>query len=148
MPAPNQEEYSPPIQENSTPEQAQTDPKYAPEKYQAPQSYAPENYPQQQYDDQGYQSSGTESMIEIAEQVVSEKTKQVQVQMEKIMEFATLANNKIEHLQKRIERIETTMDKLQLSVLDKVGSYGKDLSSIKNEMGMIENNFSKIVSKK
>lgn len=129
-------------------------PEYSPETYApSPQSYsepqyAEQSYQPQTYDETSYASTGTESMMEIAEQVASEKVKEIKIQIEKIMEFATLTNTKIESLQERIKRIEATMDKLQLSVLDKVGSYGKDLSSIKNEMEMIENNFSKIIAKK
>jgi DNA anti-recombination protein RmuC len=47
----------------------------------------------------------------------------------------------------RLKRIESTIDKLQLAILDKVGSYGKTLDSVKKEMSMMQDSFGKIVNK-
>ena len=35
------------------------------------------------------------------------------------------------------------MDKLQLAILNKIGSYGKTLESIKKEMSMMQDSFGK-----
>lgn len=136
---------------------------YAPSPYEATQEVSEAFYPQQQgYEDQSYApqeysdqnyaySQGgmdTDTIIEISEQVFSEKIKDIQKQVEAMQEFSTIATTRIKNLQERLKRIETTIDKLQLSILDKVGSYGQDLTSIKDEMSMIENSFSKFISKK
>ena len=39
------------------------------------------------------------------------------------------------------------MDKLQLAILDKVGSYGKNLDIVKKEMQMMQDSFGKVMKK-
>ncbi len=150
-PSPNTptQNYEPPVsqeepQQNTYYPSQQSQESYTNQQYN--ENYAPEEYGQEQ----GYaqESLDTDTIIEISEQVFSEKIKDLQKQTEKMQEFSTIATTKIKDLQNRLKRIETTIDKLQLSILDKVGSYGKDLESIKNEMSMIESNFSKLISKK
>ncbi len=41
--------------------------------------------------------------------------------------------------------MESIIDKLQISILDKIGNYGKDIQGIKKEMEMIEESFTKVV---
>lgn len=146
-PTPEEEEYSPspqlmPItQEQAFPEQNYNG-NYENQNY-APQQYADANY--------GYNPGtglDTDTIIEVSEQVFSEKVKEIQKQIDAMSEFSSLATTKIQNMQERLKRIETTIDKLQLSILDKVGSYGQNLESIKNEMSMIESSFSKLASSK
>ncbi len=160
-----QEDYVPtpqPPQDNS-PYQSQTQ-GYAQEAYQTPQyqdqnyqNYGQQDYGQypEQYSDyaQGQDSyypdesfSDNSSVIDIADQVVSEKTKKIQKQVEDLMEFKSLAENSLKLMEERLRRIETTIDKLQISILDKIGSYGKNLSEVKKEMSMMQDSFSKVVN--
>lgn len=107
-------------------------------------------YPQENYN-QGYSqypSAGDTSMtIEIAEQVFAEKMQKTMKQIDDLIEFKTMTESKVELLSERLKRIESTIDKLQLSILDKVGSYGKNLDSIKKEMSMMQDSFGKMVNK-
>ena len=82
-------------------------------------------------------------MIEIAEQVFAEKIRKIQKQLEDLNEFKTLADTKLTHATNRLRRIEETIDKLQMAILEKVGSYGRGLDSIKKEMSMMQDSFSK-----
>ncbi|MBR9701433.1 hypothetical protein GOV13_00760 [Candidatus Pacearchaeota archaeon] len=126
---------------------------YTPQPMQAAppqQGYAA---PQQEYYQEGggygaeYAPEGidTGTMIEIAEQVFSEKIKKLHKQVGEINEFKTLAQTKLDNLSERVKKIETTMDKLQIAILDKVGSYGKNLEGIKKEMSMMQDSFGKMV---
>ncbi len=121
------------------------------------ETYTPQpqqEYVQQQGDYQpdayeGYSPQGadnTDNIIEIAEQVYSEKIQKIQKQVESMNEFKTLAQTKIENIGDRLKKIETTIDKLQIAILEKIGSYGKDLGSIKKEMGMMQDSFGKMVN--
>ncbi len=146
----NEEMNYPPqqTQENYMP-QTQEIPEYSSEgetpqqqEYIQPQ----EGYQQDQY---GYSSGGmdnSDTMIEIAEQVFSEKTKKMQKQVEDLNEFKTLAQTKIENISDRLKRIETTIDKLQITILEKIGSYGENINSIKKEMSMMQDSFGKVVN--
>jgi hypothetical protein len=107
-----------------------------------------EYYPQEQYG--GYEQSvggggDTSTMIEIAEQVLSEKTQKIQKQLRELSEFKTLMETSMEHLTERVKRVENMMDKTQMAILDKVGSYGKGLENVKKEVGMMQDSFSKMV---
>lgn len=117
------------------------------EQYQ-PEQYAPqeEYYPQQEY---GYSEPGigdTDTIIEITEQVFSEKIKTIQKQVEDLNEFKVLAQTKIDNISDRLKRIELNIDRLQAEILEKVGSYGRGLEGIKKEMGMMQESFGKIVN--
>lgn len=135
------------------------------EEFYSPQPQAPQfnneevqapiygNYSQEEYSPQeGYEEQGagggtydTDTIIEITEQVFSEKIKKEQKQIEILNEFATLAEGRMSNDHERIKRIEDIIDKLQIAILEKIGSYGRNLDSIKNEMGMMQESFEKMV---
>jgi hypothetical protein len=118
------------------------------EEMTAPQyeNYNQEEYvPQEGYAEQEAGSYDTDTLIEIAEQVFAERIKKEQKQIESLNEFATLAETKISDTHERIKKIEGIIDKLQGAILEKVGSYGRNLDSIKNEMGMMQESFEKMV---
>jgi hypothetical protein len=112
-----------------------------------------EEYNQEEYVSQeGYNpepqmggSYNTDTIIEIAEQVFSEKIKKEQKQLESLNEFATLVEARITNDHERIKRVEDIIDKLQIAILDKISSYGRNIESIKNEMGMMQESFEKMV---
>lgn len=123
------------------------------EVYYQPPQYQQPNYPQQ---DQAAYAAGygyspapevmdTDTMIEIAEQVFSEKNKPLQKKIDEISEFKTIAQSNLDYISDRLKKIETIIDKLQASILEKVGSYGYGLESIKKEMGMMQDSFGKMV---
>jgi len=153
----NTEAMQPSIMQAPPPSPSQQDQGYTPQTQEIPEqgTYSPqpgdplsqEFYSQDNYDNYSpSEGSYTDSMIEIAEQVFSEKTKKIQKQIENLNEFKILAETKIDNVSKRLQRIETTIDKLQISILEKVGSYGRNLSSIKKEMSMMQDSFGKVVN--
>lgn len=123
---------------------------------QEPQAQEEMYYPQPQdnlqgvYQDQGdYYSPGsvdTSTVIEIAEQVFLEKIQNLQKQVDDSTEFRTLATSKIENLSERLKKIEKIIDDLQISILQKVSSYGGNLESVKKEMSMMQDSFRKMVN--
>jgi hypothetical protein len=119
-----EEEYVPKPQEET----------YAPsQRYSVPQEYAPQEY----YDEYTPSVGGitdADTMIEISEQVFSEKIKHIQKQVEEMNEFRTLAETKIEHISAGLKRIETVIDRLQAAILEKVGAYGRGVEGIKRNL--------------
>ncbi len=142
--------YSPSTQEISSPQQTNTQEQSQQQTYD--QNYG-QNYNQEQYDQNyGYQenqgtSGNSETMIEIADQVFSEKIKDIQNTIDDLNEFKTTTETKVEHIDKRLKKIEKMIDTLQIKVLEKVGNYGKELSSTKKELKMVEDSISKINKK-
>ena len=145
LPIPSQNFYTPKTQEINNHESM-----YAPQPQEmtAPyyEEYSQEEYaPQQGYGEAEAGIYDTDTILEIAEQVFSEKIKKEQKQIESLNEFATLAQTQTSNNHDRLKRIESVMDKLQIAILEKVGSYGKNLETIKKEMEMMEDSFSKIL---
>ena len=139
------ETYAPAIQEMPQPPFSQ----YSP---QQENSYSPSPaYPPQEteayYPQEGYENSqagfGTDTMIEIAEQVFEEKIKKLSQQLSAFKEFSAISETKFSNYENRLKRIESVMENLQIKILEKVGSYGEGLNSIKKEMSMMQDSFSK-----
>ena len=136
--APRPQQYAPNVQdvgEYSAPEEA-------------PQSVGQqEYYPQEGYAESYSQgTSDTGIIMEIAEQIFSEKTQKIQKQIKEVSDFKAIAESKINSLSDRLKRIEDMMDRLQISILEKVGSYGKNIENVQNEMQMMQDSFSKVIN--
>lgn len=121
---------------------------YSQDQYQQ-QNASAQNYDQGGYDQQYYQQgSSSDTLIEIAEQVFNEKIGKVQENIEKLNQFQTIAQGKIDTISESLRKIESTIDQLQIEILKKVSSYGNSIEGIKDEMGMMQNSFQKMVAKK
>jgi len=95
-----------------------------------------QSYPEYQYQDyQQYEPTGisSDTITEISEQVVSEKLSAMQDKLEKAINFRNIAETKLSSLDERLRRIEQILDRLQLSILQKVGEYVADVKDIKKE---------------
>jgi len=107
------------------------------------QDYGVEGYaadPYVQY--QPYQETMSSDVItEISEQVVSERLEGIQDKLEQAIDFRTVAEARISSLNERLVRIEKIMDRLQLSLLQKVGEYVNDVSDLKHELGETQKSF-------
>ncbi len=143
-PLPNSETYKPrPSRTYESPPQEQ----YMPQEYPAQATYQPQ---EQYYQPESYASSpagiDADTVMEIADQVFSDKIKKFQKQLDTTSEMAVLMQTKVENISERLKKIEATIDKLQIAILEKVGSYGQNLESIKKEMSMMQDSFSKMIS--
>lgn len=94
-----------------------------------------------------YEGAGTsaDTMVEIAQQVFSEKIRKVQQQLEDLNEFKTLYQTKADSINERLKRIETSIDQLQAAILEKVGAYGSGIESVKKELSMMQDSFGKVM---
>jgi uncharacterized phage infection (PIP) family protein YhgE len=149
VPAPSQppeytpQEYSP--QQAPYPQQVENN-NYQQQYAAAPQDYYPPQYSNQNYNEYSSAQTSTDTIIEIADQIFSEKIKKIQKQVEDDSEINTLLQSKVENISERLKKIENLIDKLQLAILEKVGSYGQNLEGIKKEMSMMQDSFSKMIS--
>ena len=106
---------------------------------EAPQAY-PEDayYPQQQ-------AADTDTITEIAEQVVSEKFEEFNKTTGDISSFKNSTQDKLSDLDQRLKRIEKILDTLQSSILKRVGDYVTDVRDIKSELIETQKTFTKLV---
>ena len=134
-----------PQQEMAPPEPGQQE--YAPQQNPNTQQQYYQEAPQEEY---GYSggATDTETMIEVAEQVFADKMKKIEKRVDKEEEFKNLAEVKIKNIEQRLQRMEKLFDKLQIEILQKVGTFGSTIQSNKKEMNMLQNSFRKIVGKK
>lgn len=128
---------------------------YAPQQQQQynPQEYTPQETQQYQ---QGYEQYApapspaldTDTIMEISDQIFSDRIKKFQKVLDATSEAAVVLQSKFENVSERLKKIETMIDKLQIAILEKVGSYGQNLESVKKEMSMMQDSFSKMVAPK
>ncbi len=124
---------------------------YAPQETYTP-APMPSEYQQEQYYPQaeGYEQYGagtdTNTVMEIADQIFSDRIRKIQKQVEDTAESSVLLQAKMENLSERLKKMETIIDKLQIAILEKVGSYGRNLEGVRKEMSMMQDSFSKMVS--
>lgn len=146
-PAPEQQ-YSP-----YPPEAAQEQPQeavYA----ESPQGYAPQQQKYQQYQysqyapQQAQPQLSSDTISEIAEQVVSEKLASIKDKLEKTIDLKTTLEAKTESLNERLKRIEQIIDRLQLSILQRVGAYMAEVDNVKKELVETQKSFKAIPQKK
>lgn len=120
---------------------------------EAPQEYyppAPIESPQQEYYSQPYQDTqyqpyqgavSSDTITEISEQIVDERLSLVRTQIEKVLDFKNTVESKMEYLDERLKRIEKIIDRLQISILQKVGEYVSNVDDIKKELVETQKSF-------
>ena len=137
----NPENYS---NENYAPQtQEITQEQYSPQENLGNQQYY---YPQEGASQAGYGDSNTDRLIEIAGQVFEEKISKIQKKVDESYETKEIVNTKLDNIDLRLKKVENVMDKLQIAIIEKVGSYGNMLSGIKKEMTMMQDSFGKVVN--
>ena len=105
-------------------------------------NYGAQEYGQAYAQYQPYQEVMSSDVItEISEQVVSEKLSNIQDKLEKAIDFKTAAESRISSLNERVARIEKIIDRLQLSILQKVGDYVNNVSDLKSELEETQKSF-------
>jgi len=101
---------------------------------------------QQDYYQPASQEASTEMMTEIAEQIVAEKFSEIKKTIGNISDFKSLIESKVYNLDERLKRIELTIDKLQSAILNKISGSLQGIQDIKDEMGMMQDSFSKVIN--
>jgi len=111
------------------------------------QEYAPQynaDYTNQ-YSDYGSEINA-DTITDITEQVIDEKLLSLKKEIEKIIEMRGFLESRIDLLNKRVEKIEKIIDRLQLSVLQKVGEYMTNIEDIKKEIIETQKTFNSVYS--
>jgi len=169
-PQPEQNQQNPSEQDNQQyyqpqPAQPSSGQQYS-QQPQMPQqeTYQQQYYPQEQgnydyqenYDYSGYDQGGgyggnygdvnSDLVIEIADQVFTDKIAKFEKQLNETTKKAELNESKLDDVNQRLKKIEKLIDELQVKILEKVGSYGNTMNNIKKEMSMMQDSFSKALN--
>lgn len=124
--------------------------------YSAPQYSLPQ-YPAQQYDEYpqaqtqqypSYQPTGIspDTITEIAEQVIQERLADTRERLKQLASFKNATEAKMDYLDERLKRIEKIIDRLQLSILQKVGEYSTSSQDIKKELVETQKSFKSLLT--
>lgn len=82
---------------------------------------------------------------EIAEQIIVEKLSPLKDKIERALDFKNIIDTKVEYIDERLKRIERTIDRLQLSVLQKIGDYLTNVDDIKHELQETQKSFKSLI---
>ncbi|MBS3092249.1 hypothetical protein J4466_02410 [Candidatus Pacearchaeota archaeon] len=126
-----------------------------PQQYPGYEEYSQEqtSYPQQTQEGQDYQSyygagygSSTETISEIASQMIDEKLSKTNKILSNLTEFKIILDAKVDKIDQRLQRIELIIDQLQTNLIRKSSSQIQDIEDIKNEMRGMQEGFSKVLN--
>ncbi|MEK6850322.1 MAG: hypothetical protein AABX85_01980 [Nanoarchaeota archaeon] len=138
-PKAQQEQQMPQYQQE---QQEQQMPQYQQEQQEQPQQY------QDPYQAYGSSGSSADVVSEIAEQIVSEKMSVLRKQIEIIIDLKNSNEVKIISIDERLKRLEKIIDRIQLSILQKVGEYITNVEDIKKEIVESQKSFKTLLSSK
>lgn len=141
QPETSQDEY-----EQSEQVYAESPQEYAPPPQQTQQQYAPQYSQQYQYSSQSPQMS-SDLIAEVAEEILAEKISPLRDKLEKLISIKTSFDAKTASIDERLKRIEQIIDRLQLSILQRVGSYLSEVDSVKKELAETQKSFKAINQK-
>ncbi len=154
VPAPTQysEEYDPNANAMAGMQQSMLQPEFPIQpktqeisEYVPPETNQPYSQEYSQYENYPQQGISSETITEIAEQVISEKMTEMRKHLNKITDFKTTIESKTESIEDRLKRIEKVVDALQVSVLKKIGDHINNVEDIKREIIETQKSFSKII---
>jgi len=118
----------------------------ASEEYAEYPEYTPQEYYPEYQEYQPPQATDIETIRDIADQIIEEKTKSFRKDLASFTKFQRHTEEKIKEMDKKLIKIETILEELQISILRKIGSYGEDLKKISKEMKTTQDSFSKVIN--
>jgi len=134
---PEQSQQTMPMQQYPESQMQEDDASYA-YPQQTPQYESYEPYYQQEID--------TETINEIASQIIDEKISTIKKQISDINRTKTEINFQIQRIENRLNKIETAIESLQASVIRSIGEYGENIRTISREMQKTQDSFKKVLN--
>jgi len=125
-------------QQYPSPEQTQ-------QEYQGYYPETPQAYPQEAY----YQQPAgldTDTISEIAEQVVQEKFADFEKKTGDLVSFKNEIKGKVSDIDERLKKIENSIDKLQQAIIGKIGEFGETTQAIHKDLDALHNTTSKLMN--
>ncbi len=100
------------------------------------------------YEQQGGGGAGldTEAIEEIAEGIISEKWDEAKAKIISMGEWKDYADNRLQSVESKMKRVESSLDNLQAALLGKVQKYEQSIRDLGTEMKSVQGAFSKVLS--
>ena len=135
------------MQQSIMPQYPEQAPKYSEQAPAQQEYYYPETtqaYPEQAYYPQ--ESLDTETITEIAEQVIIEKIQELNKELGNIPAFKAETKEKNQNLDERLKKIENSIEKLQQAIIGKIGEFGESSAAIHKDLDNLHNTVSKLMN--
>jgi len=123
--------------EAPAPEKVEAQPQYEQQPYAAPEGYG-------EYAEGG--GVDTETIEEIAEEIVNEKWEGIKEKISDLIEWKEYTEKRMKGMDEHVKRIESSLDSLQVALIGKVQEYGQNIKNLGKEMQDLEGAFSKVLS--
>ncbi|MEN9626528.1 MAG: hypothetical protein RL557_856 [archaeon] len=131
----------------SEPAQEQQYPEYNPQQYpQQEQEQYQQPMPVQYPEYQSPQSIDYETIGDLATQIIDEKMKDMKKELSLATKFRKNMTEKINEIENNLQKLENTLNELQMALIRKMGSYGEHVETIANELKATQNSFSKMIN--
>ena len=124
---------------------------YSQENYPAPQEATQQyqNYAPQQEAGGYYQNpevTNTETMTDIVEQVMAEKTNEIMKKIESLDQIKNSLQREVGELKERLKRIEANMDTIQKAIIGRIGEFGESTKMVQRDLENIHGTMSKMMN--
>jgi len=116
--------------------------------YSVPQNQQYQDYSGQQSYEGYYQNiggTGTETITDIAEQVVIKKTNEIEKKIEGVIYAKNLLDREVRDLKENLKRIESNLDNIQRAIIGKIGEFGESTKMIQRDLENIHGTMSKMM---
>ncbi|MBS3080664.1 hypothetical protein J4221_04285 [Candidatus Pacearchaeota archaeon] len=117
-----------------------------------PEQQLTEPQDQQEYSQQYYpeytspQTIDFEAVSDLTNQIIEEKMMKTKKEILSLIKSKKAISEDIKRINNRIDKIENTLNELQLAIIKKVGEYGEDIKTISDELKATQDSFSKMVN--
>jgi len=111
--------------------------------YSSNQYYS--DYREQYPEYESPQATDIETINDISEQVAEEKVKQLKKDANLLTKFRKDSEEKIKDFERRLEKIEDTIEQLQLALIKKINDYGENINTLSKEMQNTRQTVSKMI---
>lgn len=88
----------------------------------------------------------TETISEIAEQVATEKLNEFKAKTGDLVSFKNTIQERVEDIDDRLKRIESSIDKLQQAIIGKIGEFGESNAAIHKDLDNLHGTVSKLMN--
>jgi len=109
------------------------------------QGYGQQDYGN--YDGGGYyQQTSTDTVTDIAEQVVNKKMQELSKILEKVVQTTNSSERELNDIKERIKRIENSLDAIQKAIIGKIGEFGESTRMVQKDLENIHGTMSKMMN--
>jgi DNA-binding transcriptional MerR regulator len=124
---------------------------YSPQEAPVGQEYQQyQEYPAQQQSYEGYYpeqgTNNTETITDIAEQVVSKKINELIKTIDGLKESKNLIQRELEELKTKVKRTEDNLDSIQKAIIGKIGEFGESTKMVQKDLENIHGTMSKMMN--